>query len=216
MCANWSRCSGRASAFAPESSSTEGPFWAGITTAIAGRATPGRRRSSRKQAASIAPVFPAETTASASPSPDRAAGGDERAVRLGLDRLGRLLVHGDLLRRLDERQAARVEAGRAVEDRLDSVGCGLERARDFPRARGPRPARRRRRGSCSQGAEVRSGSISRPAYVLQFGHIRCGCFGRPHCGHEFTRGASILCVARRLSRRDFDVFFLGTAIGRRV
>ena len=69
MCANWSRCSGRASAFAPESSSTDGPFLAGITTAIAGRATPGSRRSSRKLAASIAPVFPAETTASASPSP---------------------------------------------------------------------------------------------------------------------------------------------------
>jgi hypothetical protein len=28
----------------------------------------------------------------------------------------------------------------------------------------------------------------------------------------FRRGASILCCARRLSRRDFDVFFLGTAI----
>jgi hypothetical protein len=42
---------------------------AGITAAIAGRATPGRRRISRKQAASMAPVFPAETTASALPSP---------------------------------------------------------------------------------------------------------------------------------------------------
>jgi len=51
---------------------------------------------------------------------------------------------------------------------------------------------------------------------LQFGHIRCGCFGRPHCGHVFTRGASIRCVARRLSLRDLEVFFLGTAIGRRV
>ena len=69
MCANWSRCSGRASAFAPESISTDGPRLAGMTTAIAGRETPGRRRSSRKQAASIAPVFPAETTASALLSP---------------------------------------------------------------------------------------------------------------------------------------------------
>jgi hypothetical protein len=32
----------------------------------------------------------------------------------------------------------------------------------------------------------------------------------------FTRGASSRCVARRLSRRDFDVFFFGTAIGARV
>ena len=69
MCANWSMCSGRASAFAPASISTVGPFFDGITTAIAGRATVGSRRSSRKQAASIAPVFPADTTASASPSP---------------------------------------------------------------------------------------------------------------------------------------------------
>ena len=29
----------------------------------------------------------------------------------------------------------------------------------------------------------------------------------------FTRGASSRCVARRLSRRDLEVFFLGTAIG---
>ena len=36
MCPNWSRCSGRASAFAPQSSSTEGPSRAGIGTAIAG------------------------------------------------------------------------------------------------------------------------------------------------------------------------------------
>src|SRR6266536_1341821 len=65
MYANWSRCSARPSAFAPASIRTVGRFSAGITTAIAGRATPGSRRSSRKQAASTAPVFPAETTASA-------------------------------------------------------------------------------------------------------------------------------------------------------
>ena len=41
--------------------------------------------------------------------------------------------------------------------------------------------------------------------------MRCGCFGWPHCGQRFRRGASIRCVARRLSRRDFDVFFFGTA-----
>jgi len=59
----------RASAFAPASIRTDGPFLDGMTTAIAGRATAGRRRSSRKHAASIAPVLPAETTASASPAP---------------------------------------------------------------------------------------------------------------------------------------------------
>ncbi len=69
MCPNWSRCSARASAFAPASSSTETPLRAGIGTAIAGRMTPGIRRRWRRPAASIAPVLPAETTASASPTP---------------------------------------------------------------------------------------------------------------------------------------------------
>src|SRR3954451_5884930 len=68
MWANWTRCSGRASAFAPASIRTDGPRNAGRTTAIAGRARPGRRRISSSPAASIAPVFPAETTASARPS----------------------------------------------------------------------------------------------------------------------------------------------------
>jgi hypothetical protein len=64
---------------------------------------------------------------------------------------------------------------------------------------------------------VRSGSISRPLYVLQFGHIRWGRLGCPHWGQRFSRGAASLCVARRLSRRDLLVFFFGTAMnGRRV
>ncbi len=54
--------------------------------------------------------------------------------------------------------------------------------------------------------------MSRPRYVLQVGHIRCGRVGEPQFAHRFTRGASIECCARRLSRRAFDVFFLGTAM----
>src|SRR6185312_11936309 len=57
--------------------------------------------------------------------------------------------------------------------------------------------------------------MSRPLYVLQFGQTRCGRFGCPQVGQTFMRGASIPCWARRLSRRDFDVFFLGTAMGNR-
>ncbi len=68
MCANCTRCSGRASAFAPASMRTLRPRFVGMTIAIPGRWTPGRRRMWRSDAASIAPVFPAETTASASPS----------------------------------------------------------------------------------------------------------------------------------------------------
>ena len=69
MWANWTRCSGRASAFAPASIRTVGPRLPGITIAIPGRRTPGSRRTWRSEAASTAPVFPAETTAAASPSP---------------------------------------------------------------------------------------------------------------------------------------------------
>jgi aryl-alcohol dehydrogenase-like predicted oxidoreductase len=62
---------------------------------------------------------------------------------------------------------------------------------------------------------MRSGSTSRPLYVPQVGQTRCGRFGLPHCGQTFTFGAPIACVARRLSRRDFEVFRFGTAMGRR-
>ena len=81
--ANWSRCSARASAFAPASIRTRGAAgareWerrsqaAGRRRRAAGRARP---------AASIAPVLPAETTASASPLGDGADGRDERALGL--------------------------------------------------------------------------------------------------------------------------------------
>jgi hypothetical protein len=36
--------------------------------------------------------------------------------------------------------------------------------------------------------------------------------GWPHVGHTFTFGASIACVARRLSRRELDCRLFGTAI----
>src|SRR5581483_12187004 len=57
-----------------------------------------------------------------------------------------------------------------------------------------------------------SGSTSRPLYVLQFGQTRWGRFGCPQVGQMLTRGDSMPCCARRLSRRDFDVFFFGTAM----
>jgi aryl-alcohol dehydrogenase-like predicted oxidoreductase len=55
--------------------------------------------------------------------------------------------------------------------------------------------------------------MSRSRYVWHVGQTRCGRFGWPHCGQMFRRGDSILCCARRLSRRAFDVFFFGTAMG---
>jgi hypothetical protein len=62
------------------------------------------------------------------------------------------------------------------------------------------------------GAWWRSGSTSRPLYVPQVPQTRCGRFGCPHWGQTFTFGALIAWVARRLSRRDFEVFRFGTAI----
>jgi GNAT superfamily N-acetyltransferase len=48
--------------------------------------------------------------------------------------------------------------------------------------------------------------------VPQVGQRRCGRFGCPQLGQTFTFGAAIACVARRLSRRDLEVFRFGTAI----
>jgi hypothetical protein len=62
------------------------------------------------------------------------------------------------------------------------------------------------------GAWTRSGSTSRPLYVPQVGQTRCGRFGWPHVGQTLTFGALIACVARRLSRRDLEVFRFGTAM----
>src|SRR5438552_16481166 len=59
---------------------------------------------------------------------------------------------------------------------------------------------------------MRKGSTSRPLYVPQVGQRRCGRFGCPHVLQTLTFAAVIACVARRLSRRDLEVFRLGTAM----
>ena len=64
------------------------------------------------------------------PLGDRAAGCDERAVRLRAHGLGRLLVHRDHLLGDDELEPARVERRGAVEHRDDPVRRRLERAGD--------------------------------------------------------------------------------------
>ena len=86
----------------------------------------GRRRASRL-------CSRAETTASAVPSCDGAAGEEERALALLAHRVGRLLVHGDDLLGMDDLEAARERlehVARAVEDGDDVGGRGLERAGD--------------------------------------------------------------------------------------
>src|SRR4051812_45377137 len=68
MWANWTRCSGRTSAFAPASSSRNGAPGTGTRIASAGRCTPRARLNVNSDAASAAPVEPPETSASASPA----------------------------------------------------------------------------------------------------------------------------------------------------
>jgi hypothetical protein len=53
-------------------------------------------------------------------------------------------------------------------------------------------------------------------YEPQVGQTWCGRFGELHWGQMFTRGVSSACVARRLSRLDFDVFRFGTAIAAKL
>ncbi len=151
--------------------------------AIPGRRTPGRRRTWRSDAASIAPVFPAETTASASPSPTALDRAHQGRAGLGADRVGRLLVHLDRLAAADELQAARIEGPRAEEDRRDLVrGCGERALDDLVRrtiaaesvdrdanrhpagatARAPGAAGSRARGtSCTSGTRGATASASR-------------------------------------------------------
>ena len=100
---------------------------------------------------------------------DRDMGGDERRVRLRAHGLGGLLVHLDHVGRLDELETLRFDPRRAEEDDLDPLGGGIQRARD-DLIRGPVASHRvDRYAGQGYGAGVRSGSISRPLYVLQVG-----------------------------------------------
>src|SRR5205085_1805602 len=103
--------------------------------------------------------------------PHEPARDDEGALGLRAHGVRRLVVHPDRVRGFDEHEPARVEARRAHEDRLDRAGAGLERARDdlvggmiaAHRVDGYADGAARR----VYGAGVRSGSMSRPRYVLQ-------------------------------------------------
>ena len=107
------------------------------------------------------------------PSPTARTGADERGVGLRAHRLRRLLVH------LDGALGGDSARARAVSSRAGPKRTGLDlgetrrraRRRRSPRAPGRPRARRRRRGSARlrYGAGARSGSTSRPRYVLHVG-----------------------------------------------
>ena len=171
----------------------------GIGTAIAGRSTPGRRRRWSRPAASIAPVFPAETTASARPSATArtAATSEEsgfaRTASAGFSAMS--IASGAST---SSSPPVSSPAGPKSVD-VDPVGGRLERAGD-DLAGSAVPAQRVDRDAALKryGALKRSGSTSRPLYVPQVGQTRCGRFGELHCGQMFTRGASIACVRAAL------------------
>ena len=140
----------------------------------------------------------------------------ERRVGLRLDRFDGRRVHRDAPVRLDQRKAVPAELGGPHEDGLDLGGRSSESPGDdlvrstvaTQRVDGdPDHAR-----TIAYGTSRRSGSTSRPLYVLQFGHTRCGLFGCLQVGQTCTRGTEIPCCARRLSRLDRDVFLFGTAM----
>ena len=182
--ANWSRCSARQSAFAPASIRTDGP--------VAGRDRDGDR----------GPAHAGEA-----PQQDEARGEHRARVarrtrprrprrRRRPSRRGRASCPPSCgTRRRASRpcrrpassatsvETARVEAGRAEDDRLDAVGARRERALDD--RLGTTVAAHRVDGNPAMeselyGAWVRSGSTSRPLYVPQVGQTRCGRFGWPH------------------------------------
>ena len=135
ICANCSRCSGRASAFAPASRSTEGPQRAGSgprSQAAArrrgGAGGGGRPRASRR----CCPRRPRRPPHARR----RPYGRDEARVRLGAHRLGGLLRHVDPVGCDDELQAVRVETGRPVERDVDPV-CGCVECAEDHLARRP-------------------------------------------------------------------------------
>ena len=122
-----------------------------MTTAIAGRWTPGSRLMCRSEAASAAPVLPAETTASASPSATSAHGLDEGRVRLRAHRLDGRLLHLDHPGRLDERQAVRIERSASRTAPAEArMTLRQQHPRRSPRARGRRPSRRRQHESSAE------------------------------------------------------------------
>ena len=208
------RCSGRASAFAPASSSTDGPRSPGIGTAIAGRMTPGMPAELEQAGGEHRAGVAGRDDRVGLALGDGADGGDERALRLRADGLGRLLVHADHLGRRPELEALRVDAGVAEEDRLDPVAPGVECARDDLGGAAVAAHRVDRDPDRHALRSVEAERLDLAALVRAAGRRRrdAAASAARSWGRRSRFGALIACVARRLSRRDFEVFRFGTAM----
>ena len=101
-----------------------------MTTAIAGRITPGQPTDLEQRRRQHRARVPRRDDCRRVAAADRPARGHERAVRLAAHGLRRLLVHLDDLRRLDELEPRRVDRRRAEEHRLNGVRARVERTRN--------------------------------------------------------------------------------------
>ena len=126
----------------------ERPASVTIWTASAGRSTPGSRPSRRTAAAIPAPVWPAVTTASASPSLDEVRRDEDRGVLLLAQGERRVLVHPDDLAGMHDRDVRRQRRRRSRGSSRSSptrmTWSSGWRARGRGRRGRPRPGRGRR------------------------------------------------------------------------
>ena len=214
MWPNWRRCSGRASAFAPASIRTEGPRKRRSGPRSPAGCTSGSRPISSRPAASIAPVFPAETT-----TPPRPSATARQAANSELSRLSRAASAGfSCIPTTWARRRSRGPARAAERRRRGRRGSarrrrtGLARARDdLVRRPDLHPSRRRRRERTS--GPLRGGRLERLDLAAAVRAAGRADVVRP-LGLMAVRAldddrAESLCFARRLSRRDLDCLSLG-------
>src|SRR4051794_28519749 len=234
--ANWTRSTARASELAPTSRSNTGRSVRPGTssrTASAGRRTPCIRRSANSAAVIVAPVGPALTSAAERPSATSAAArtteapGRDRTAATGSSEFVISSSAATSSTPSRFRTSARVSGSPNTRSLMPSAVAARAPANtDWVPRSAPRPSRATvtaKRYSSVPAADSRGAAsaiscsiTSRPAYVPQTGHTRCGKRGLWHRGHALSRGALILWVARRLSRRVREVLFFGTAMKLRM
>src|SRR4051812_48886959 len=154
----------------------------------------------RIAAASVAPVGPGDTSASARPSPTARA-----AWTIEASSLTRTALAGSSSLPMPGIGGPKISTS-------SPESCAPRATTSGPRS-APFASSAITLAGYSPGSAASGATISRPAYVWQFGHTRCGSRGAPQFGQALCVGAEILCVERRLFVRLWDCFCLGTAIG---
>ena len=204
---------------APKSSTTIGPSHDGSGCTIAGRSTPGRRRSSSSAGGQHGAGRPgrdgapgARPRARGAARARREESSRSRAARAGSSSCaitcGR--VHDlDLRRRRRTSGSSSDARGRTASTRRSPVRDRVDAHPRRSRVGAPVAAHRVERDG-DRGVHAPSGSISRPLYVLHVGHMWCGRRRRPALRADDRPGSAAGTPWwRRLSRRDFEVFFFG-------